>query len=354
MLGWLRGTRARRRPSAYQLASFLRHIGYGLEAGVPLGQALRAAGAASGNSRLEALAASCADAILQGRPLHTAFEESRLFLQEHVHAIRVGEESAQLGTAMEVCAEAIERREELSRKIRGAVAYPAIVLLMACGAAYMFLTMVIPQVAGMFQQAGVALPLPTRLLLALSRALTAYWATGFGALLAAVGMWATVLPADARTRLVSAARSRLPFFGTMYRTAASARAARSFATLIGAGVPVLTALRICADGAPSPEIKDAWAAAADYLRRGARMSEALATSSLHPLLVQAIASAENSGNMQEAVHRAAASLEKEAMHMASTLQNVVEPVFTVGTGVILGGLLLAMYLPIVNVVNTIR
>lgn len=347
--------RSRRRPNAYQTAAFLRHVSYALEAGVPVGQALRSAGAASGNPRLERFGNECADAVLQGRPVYTAFESAReLFAEEYAHAIRVGEASAQLGRSMELCAEAIERREELSRKVRGAVIYPLIVLAMACGAAALFIAVVIPQVAEMFRAAGASLPLPTRLLLALSRAVQAHWDAAVALLAGGAGLWTTIMPAETRVRVLSGLKERIPFFRDLHRTATSARAARTLAMLLAAGIPALGALRLCAQAAPTPQVRDAWALAEDYLRRGARISEALRDGPLHPLLVQAIAASETAGNMPEAVARAATSLERESIHLAGTLQAAVEPIFTVGTGVILGGLLLAMYLPIVNLVNTIR
>ena len=350
LLGFL----TNRKPGAYQLAAFLRNVSYGLEAGVPLGQALRAAGAASGSRKLDLFARNCADAILQGRPLYSIFESSDLFSPEYAQVLRVGEMSAQLPRTMELCAEAIERKEDMARKVRGAVIYPMIVLLLACGAAALFLVVVIPQVAGLFRAAGVALPLPTRILLQLSAALQTYGASLLAALVTAGGLWVSLVPEETRTRALSAARQRLPFFRALHLTATSARTARTLAMLLGAGVPALGALRLCAEVAPTPQVRDVWMAAEDHLRRGARFSEALHGGHLHPMLVQAIAASEVTGNMPEAVARAAAALEREAMHLASTLQTVVEPIFTVGTGVILGGLLLAMYLPIVNLVNTIR
>lgn len=343
-----------RKPGAHQRAAFLRNVSYGLEAGIPLGQALRAAGEASGNPRLAAFARSCSEAVLQGRPLYSVFESSTLFDREYAHVIRVGEASAQLSGTLELCAEAIERKEELSRKVRGAMMYPLIVLALAAGAATLFLTVVIPQVAAMFQQAGVALPLPTRVLLWFSSALRSHGPSAAAAAVCAAGLWGAVVPDDAKRRMASAIRERIPFLGSLHITATSARAARTLSMLLEAGIPALGALRLCAEVAPTPQVQDAWISAEDHLRRGARISEALRGGPLHPLLVQAIAASEVSGNMPQAVSRTATALEREAIHLASTLQTVVEPAFTAGTGVMLGGLLLAMYLPIVNLVNTIR
>lgn len=337
------------------MSTLFRHLAYGLEAGLPMTAALSAATQSVSHPRLRALVKDCSEGVMAGNALYLALGRTpTLVPPAFVQVVRVGELTASLPKALQSVAETIEQRAELQRKVRGAMIYPAMVLLMGSGVTMVFLTAVVPQIAGLLDSTGQQMPLLTRSILGVSNLLRQNAAVvgAVAAVLIALPMF--VGDQKCWQQMRESAVRLVPVINRLSLLASNASSARTLAMLLHSGVPLLSGLSVCADSAPTSGLRDVWRRAEDALRRGQRLTTVVGGPAVHPLFVQAIATGEATGTLTEAVTHIAGVFDREASHVASRLSTMLEPLLTVGTGVMLGGLMLAMYLPLLQLINTLR
>ncbi|HDR9505989.1 type II secretion system protein [Burkholderia cepacia] len=269
--------------------------------------------------------------------------------------IEVGEASGSLGIVLTRVAEHRERADAQWRKLRAALAYPAAVILFALAISAALMVWVVPTFRQIFDGFGTALPAPTRALLALSSALSAW-----GGVLVA-GAAATGLAAHHALRRSAPLRHALarrllhaPLAGSALTRFAAARWCRSLATLLGAGVPLADAFATLERTAGHPVFEQATAHIAARVLRGARLADAMQSAGCFPDdVVQPIAVAEETGALDTMLADLAALCERQLDARLDTLAALGEPLIVIVLGALVGGLVIAMYLPILQLGNVV-
>lgn len=269
--------------------------------------------------------------------------------------IEVGEASGSLGIVLTRVAEHRERTDAQWRKLRAALAYPAAVILFGLAISAALMVWVVPTFRQIFDGFGAALPAPTRALLALSSALSA-WGGGLAAGTAAVGLAAHhALRRSAPLRHAVARRLlHAPLAGNALSRYAAARWCRSLATLLGAGVPLADAFATLERTAGHPVFEHATAHIAARVLRGARLADAMQSAGCFPDdVVQPIAVAEESGALDTMLADIAALCERQLDARLDALAALGEPLIVIVLGALVGGLVIAMYLPILQLGNVV-
>ncbi|WP_269505753.1 type II secretion system F family protein [Burkholderia sp. IMCC1007] len=351
--------RGRARPpaaGARDVTRFTRQLASLLQAGLPLAPSLDMLARTRARDGLPRIAAGLAREIVSGQRFAAALARyPSQFGTLYRQLIEVGEASGALATVLTRVAEHRERADAQWRKLRAALAYPAAVILFALAISAALMVWVVPTFRQIFDGFGAALPAPTRVLLALSAA-TSAWGGTFVAVAAAAALAAHhALRRSAALRYALARRLLdAPCFGSALRRFATARWCRSLATLLGAGVPLADAFATLERTAGHPVFEQATARIAARVLRGARLADAMQEADCFPDdVVQPIAVAEETGALDTMLGDIAALCERQLDARLDAIAALGEPLIVIVLGALVGGLVIAMYLPILQLGNVV-
>jgi type IV pilus assembly protein PilC len=244
---------------------------------------------------------------------------------------------------------------KLKRQVKGAMVYPSVVMVVAGGVTTVLLVFVIPVFEKMFSSVGMALPLPTRVVIGASRFLTSYWwavlAVLFGAGYSLKKYYATPDGKLAIDRMLL----KMPVLGDVLRKSAVSRFTRTLGTLIGSGVSILDGLEITAKTAGNRVIQDAIMESRASIAGGETISAPLQKSQVFPpMVISMIAVGEQTGGLDEMLSKIADFYDEEVDAAVSGLLSLMEPIMIVFLGVVVGGMVVAMYLPIFDMINAVQ
>lgn len=336
------------------LTVFTRQLASLLRAGLPLAAALDLL--ARGAGAMPRIAAGLARAITAGASLSNALRGyARQFDPLYLQLIGVGEASGTLAEVLEQLAETRERAALQRARIRAALTYPAAVLILALGITWALLIWVVPNFEQIFANFGGQLPAPTRMVLALSAACGAWGAP----LLAAVLATAMALAHGWRrvpTLRIAGARmlARLPLAGPLATALGAARWCRALGTLLRAGTPLADAFAALAASGGGVLYERASAEIAARLQRGERLAPAMRASGRFPeAIVEPVAVAEEIGALDTMLLDLAALGEQQVEARLAALTNLAEPLLIAALGSLVGSLVLALYLPIIEFGNVV-
>jgi type IV pilus assembly protein PilC len=272
-----------------------------------------------------------------------------------IHLIRAGESGGFLDTSLEGVADNFEADVKLRDTIKSALTYPVIVLIMAVVSVIGMLIFVVPVFENMFAGLGGELPLPTQLLVVLSKAMI--W---LGPILAVGAVaftfwWRANKHTDAVRGFVDPIKLKLPVFGDLFTKVAVARFSRNFSTMMGAGVPILQSLSIVGETSGSMVIEKAIKNVQDAVRQGKSVSGPLALEPIFPTMVtQMIAVGEDAGSMEVMLNKIAEFYEAEVETTTKALTSLIEPLMIAFIGVVIGGMIVALYLPVFTIFDQIK
>jgi type IV pilus assembly protein PilC len=327
-----------------------------IEAGLHLLRSLTALGEETLNKYFKGVLEQVGADVAQGQSLAAAMgKHPRAFNAFYVSLIRVGESSGRLPDVLNQLATYMEKTAQLRRKIIGALSYPLVILSLTMLILSVMVFYVAPIFEGVYTRAHAALPLPTQMLLGVSRGARANIPL---TLLVLLGVGALVY-VGRRTptgrRLLDAGKLRLPLFGALIRKAVLAKVCRTLATLINSSVPVLEALDIAADAAGNCIIEAALRRTAEEVKGGGTIASALRRSGQFPsMLVQMIVTGEETGKLPELLNKTALYYEQQVDNMVDALAALLEPLLIAVVGGVSGAIILALYLPIFNLGNALR
>ncbi|HEX9779843.1 MAG TPA: type II secretion system F family protein [bacterium] len=340
-----------RRVSRRTLAHTTRQLADLLAGGVPLFRALTLLSRQAEHAALRGIAASLAHTVREGRSLSESLAAyPSVFSPLYVSMVRAGEVGGGLDGVLARLAELEEHEADLRSRLIGASAYPLFVLVVAMGMTAFLLVYVIPTLAEVFAESGQLLPLPTRMLLALSAAATTWW-------------WA--LPAAA-AGLVWAGRRwgrspggraafdrlliRVPGIGRLARQIDVGRFCRNLGIMLGQGVPMLTACDVVTQQVSNAEVRRAALGVREAVRGGAALAQAMeASRQFPPFVANMVAVGEESGTLETALLKVAASYERELDRTLRILTTVLEPALLLVVGGLVMFIVLAMLLPVFQV-----
>lgn len=330
-------------------AGFSRQLATLLKAGVPLLQAFEVMGRSGCDAALAALLVKLKQDVASGLGLADALQRHPAWFDAlYCNLVRVGEQSGTLDRQLEQLAGMLEQRRALHKKVRKAMIYPLLLLLTGLGVSAILLLEVIPKFEGMFSGMGAELPAFTQWVIDLS--------TGLSRFAPLLLVMAVVLGFAVRQLYRQHAPTRLwitrrvlglPVFGKLLGQAALARFARSLATSYGAGVPLLDALGTVARVTGGDLHEQAVLRLRQGMANGQGLNQAMAGEPLFPpLLVQLTAIGESSGTLDQMLEKAASHYEEQVSQALDQLTSLLEPAIVLILGLLVGGLVVAMYLPI--------
>ncbi|MGE8318121.1 MAG: type II secretion system inner membrane protein GspF [Comamonas sp.] len=269
--------------------------------------------------------------------------------------IDAGEHSGHLGEVLSRLADDLEEREQLRNSLIGAALYPAIVTCFAFVVVMVLMSYVVPQVAEVFAGTKHALPILTRVMLALSELIRHWgWLAALVAVLALVALRVALRQPDVRRRY-DAAWLRLPVLGRLARNYNAARFASTLAMLSNAGVPILKALQAAADTVNNQAMRHDALDALDMVREGAPLASALAQKKRFPALLPMFARlGEQTGELPQMLQRVATQLSGEVRRRAMRLATLLEPLLIVGMGLVVGVIVMAVLMPIIQLNQFVR
>jgi type IV pilus assembly protein PilC len=337
------------------LAIFTRQFATMINAGLPLVQCLDILSRQLEKENFRIITKKVMSDIESGSTLSESMEKHpKAFDELYVNMVNAGEAGGILDTILIRLAEYIEKIEALKRKVKSALMYPAVVMVVAIGATLFMLMFIIPTFAKMFANFGAQLPLPTMIVLAASNFIRAWWwAMAGGAVLAGFA-FKRFYATDKGKRTVDAALLRFPVIGDVVRKGSVARFTRTLGTLVSSGVPILDGLEITAKTAGNTIVQDAVMSARTSIREGDTIANPLRQSGVFPpMVVQMITVGEETGALDEMLTKIADFYDDEVDSAVDALTSVIEPVMIVFMGAIVGGMVVAMYLPIFQMVNVI-
>jgi type II secretory pathway component PulF len=346
------GNRVKRK----EITAFTREMSALLTAAIPIPQALDSLGAEEENPALQKVVLKIADSLRKGASFSAGLDEHpRLFSKLYTSMIRVGEEAGELPKVMADLAELLEHEDEIRGEVQAAVAYPLFVLFFGIFTVTILLTVVLPRLFSMLQEMLDVLPLPTLILLKVSSGLHQYWPWMLTGLAAAIfGIrWYLRTPegAEAWDKL----KLSLPVMGSVFRSAALGRFARTLGTLENSGVSLLPALKIVENTIGNRVLAAQVARVAEETRGGDSLAAPLRRLGLFPrTVVQMIDVGEQSGRLAEMLLKVADIEERHMRAKVKTLISFIAPALIVAVGSLVGFMVIAILLPIFKMSRAIH
>jgi len=335
---------------------FTRQFATMINAGLPLVQSLDILAKQTENKALQDVTRSVVFDVESGHTLADAFaKHPKAFPDLYVNMVAAGEAGGILDTILLRLATFLEKSDALIRKVKGAMVYPAVIFAVAGIAVAVLLIFVIPTFQSMFASVNLELPLPTRIVIGASDLLINYWWL-LGLVIAGIffairSYYATV---DGRKR-IDALMLNLPVLGDLLRKSAVSRFTRTLGTLISSGVSILDGLEITAKTAGNRVIHDAVMESRASIAGGETIAAPLEKSKVFPpMVISMISVGESTGGLDEMLSKIADFYDEEVDVAVSALLSLMEPIMIVVLGVIVGGMVVAMYLPIFDMVNAVQ
>jgi len=335
---------------------FTRQFSVMIDAGLPLVQGLEIIATQADNREFRRVLTDVKVRVESGSTFADALSQHpKVFDELFTQLVRAGEIGGILDTILQRLGAYIEKNEKLKRRVKGAMMYPSIVLVVAVGVTLVMLMFVTPTFEKMFKDFGGAMPAPTQFLIDLSHAMTTYWYLIFGIPVALFVAWRFWVGTKSGRAQWDAFILKLPIVGSLIRKIAVARFTRTLGTMLSSGVPILDALEIVAKSAGNKVIERAILTVRARIAEGKNIAGPLAeTKVFPPMVVQMIGVGEATGAMDQMLNKIADFYDDEVDVAVGALTAAIEPVMMVFLGGMVGGFMVAMYLPIFNVAGNIK
>jgi type IV pilus assembly protein PilC len=335
---------------------FTRQFATMIDAGLPLVQCLDILGSQTDNLAFRKVIFAIKTKVEGGSTFSDALKDHpKVFDELFVQLCAAGEVGGILDTILNRLAQYREKAEKLKRKVKGAMVYPTIVIIVAIAVTAVLLLKVTPVFAKMFADFGSALPAPTQFVVDLSEWLQKYILYLVGGIIAVIAAVTWIYRNPAGRRVIDKYVLKLPIIGDVIRKVAVARFTRTLGTMISSGVPILDALDVTAKTAGNRTIEAAILHVRTKISEGKNIAGPLADTKVFPsMVVQMIGVGEATGAMDQMLNKIADFYDDEVDTAVGGLTALIEPVLMVFLGGVVGGFLIAMYLPIFSIAGAIK
>jgi type IV pilus assembly protein PilC len=335
---------------------FTRQFATMINSGLPLVQALDILARQSENKTLSDVTKQVVYDVESGNTLADALSKHKnAFSDLYVNMVAAGEAGGILDTILLRLAVFLEKNDAIVRKVKGAMIYPAVIFTVAAIAVVILLIFVIPTFQTMFASVQMELPLPTRIVIGMSDFLQGFWwamGGGIAFLVFAVKRWYAT---ESGRLTLDKLMLNAPVLGDLLRKSAVSRFTRTLGTLISSGVSILEGLEITARTAGNRVIHDAVMQSRGSIAGGETIADPLTKSGVFPPMVTSMISVgEATGGLDQMLTKIADFYDDEVDAAVSALLSLMEPVMIVVLGVVVGGMIVAMYLPIFNMINSVQ
>ena len=337
------------------LAVFTRQFSVMIDAGLPLVQCLQILGEQQEHKAFQRIVLQVREDVESGSSLANAMKKHpQAFNELFVNMVAAGEAGGILDTILQRLATYIEKNARLKAQVKSAMIYPIAVISIAGLVVYVILWKVIPVFGALFVSLGADLPLPTRIVVAMSKFVGRFWWLIIG-IIVGIGYALRRYYATEQGKLViDGLLLKAPILGTVLRKIAVARFCRTLGTLLSAGVPVLESLDITARTSGNAVIERAILEVRKQVEEGKSLAEPLKTTNQFPsMVVQMISVGEATGAMDTMLNKIAEFYEDEVDTAVAGMMKLIEPVMILFLGIVVGGIVIAMYLPMFSLISKI-
>jgi type IV pilus assembly protein PilC len=282
-------------------------------------------------------------------------QHPHVFNQLYISIVRAGEVSGSLPVVLDTLTTYLEKTDAIRRKVKGAIAYPAVILTVAILIVMFMIIKIVPIFESVYTKANAQLPLPTRVLILISSTIRSYLLVVIlGVLLLGVLVYALSQTPVGR-RFFDTLKLRMPLFGSLIRKSIMARTCRTLSVLLNAGIPLIEAMETVSKVSGNSVIESAMADATQRMRNGGTIAETLRETGHFPgMITQLVATGEESGTLPTMLAKAATYYEQQVDQAVATLSSLIEPVMIVVMGAIAGAVIFALYLPIFSIGQAMR
>ncbi len=335
--------------------SFAHQLAAMIDTGVPLSEALECIAEQCENAAFAEVLNEVYSHVQGGGELSAALKQyPKIFPPVMTSLVRASEASGTMGMMLDRVSGYLTKERQTAKKIKNALTYPAIMLIMITGVTVGLLVFVLPKFTTIFAQRGAALPLPTQLLIFLSSAVTEYWWAWLVGIVAAIAGFVFAGRTERGRRLIDRFKLTCPVLGDLFRKLYLTRAMRTMGTMIDAGVPILDMVAIVRDVTSNRWYEDLWDDLHERMQRGSQLSDGLFESPLIPRSIsQMVYAGEKSGRLGVTMNKIAEFTELEFDEQVKTTTSLIEPAMTASMGVIIGFIAIALLLPIFTVGNVV-
>ena len=336
--------------------TFTRQLSTLIGAGLPLATSLRTVAEQTQSKAMKTVVEEILAKVEAGKSLHEAFSNyPDVFNGVYLALIQAGETSGTLDLALKRLADQEEKDAAMMSKIRGALVYPAIILVVIIAVLAFMMIMVVPQVEGLYEDMGKELPGLTKFLVNLSNFFGQFWWLVIIIVIGlAIGAWYAVKKTPAGRKVADTFKLKVPIFGGLFRKLYVSRFARTAEMMLATGVPMLDSVKIAIDATSNVVVEEEYSKSLDIIKGGKALSEGLKDRNyMLPLVPQMASIGEESGKIDEMLGKAANVYENELDEQINNISTMIEPILMVIMagliGVVVGGTLL----PIYSLVNSV-
>ena len=282
-------------------------------------------------------------------------QHPHVFNQLYVSIVRAGEVSGSLPVVLDTLTIYLEKTDAIRRKVKGAIAYPAVILTVAILVVMFMIIKIVPIFESVYTKANAQLPLPTRVLMIISSTIRSYLLVAILAILLLGVLFYALAQTTGGRRLLDTLKLRMPLFGSLIRKSIMARTCRTLSVLLNAGIPLIEAMETVSKVSGNSVIESAMADATQRMRDGGTIAETLRETGHFPgMITQLVATGEESGTLPSMLAKAATYYEQQVDQAVATLSSLIEPIMIVVMGAIAGSVIFALYLPIFSIGQAMR
>jgi type IV pilus assembly protein PilC len=338
------------------ISRFTRQFATMISAGLPMVQCLEILGMQMESPEFRRIVGEVKESVQSGSTLSEALgRHKKVYDDLYVNMVEAGEVGGALDTILIRLAQYREKADKLVRKVKGALVYPIVVATVAIGVTFAMLRFIVPTFAKMFSGLGAELPGPTKIVLGISHFLQANTLTMIGGIVALIIAYKLFVRQSAGRLAVDKFKLRMPLLGDLIRKSSISRFTRTLATLLSSGVSILDALNITAKTSGNMVLQIAIKKAMVSIAEGETITSPLKESGVFPPMVtQMISVGEKTGGLDEMLTKIADFYDEEVDAAVAALTSIIEPVIIVFMGIMIGGILIAMYLPMFDIIGKIN
>ena len=330
-----------------ELNRFTKQFSILIDAGVPILESLEILAKQERVPTLKSCIKNIVDAIGNGKSLHEAMASQKGFDKLYTSLVKAGEAAGILDTILNKLSEFMEKQQAIKKKIKGALTYPVIVLVIGIGVTWGLMYFVVPQFVAMLQEGGQEIPAITQFVIDVSDFFQEYTLLMFILGLAGFFAFANYIKTPKGKIQWDKTVMKAPLFGGIIIKGSLSSFSRTLATMLGAGVPLIDSLDICIDTLDNTQIAKDMKQVKESVIKGKSITEPLGRIRYFPPLVnQMVKVGESTGNLDDMLIKGADVFEQETEELIEAITKLIEPVILVGLGGIIGTVLIAMYMPI--------
>jgi type IV pilus assembly protein PilC len=333
---------------------FSRHLSIMLKAGLSLSESLQVLAKQASNPKFRKIVGNIEESVRRGKSFSESLAEySKVFDSLYTNMIKVGEEGGSLSKTLNILAKQMKKDHELISRVKGAMMYPAVIVIAMIGIGIMMMIVVVPKLTGTFEEMGMDLPVTTQIVISISDFLKNYW---YIFILGVVGLIVLIhflLKNKKIKKTIQGIYLKLPIFGPLVKKINAARFARTTSSLIESGVSIVKTLKISAGTLGNLHFKDSLISASKEVQKGKELSACLSKyeNVYNPMIIQMIKVGEETGAISDILGHLAGFYEEEVDNTTKNLSSIIEPVLMVAIGGAVGFFAVSMLQPMYSMMG---